>query len=206
MSIRVEKLSEDKVKSMGIRSWPIWTKEASIFDWHYDEQEQCLFLEGEVTVTAEGQNVSFGKGDFVDLSSPMKEADKLLEELEKGADVAIGSRAKRQKGVEVQQSLRRYVSGRIFNLFVQSLVLPGIQDSQCGFKCFTRDAAHKLFSAQKLDGFSFDVEVLFLARKLGLRIVEVPVMWSQGVDSKVSLLRDSTRMLGDLVRIKGLHA
>lgn len=65
LTIKVERLSEDKLKSLDVFSWPIWTKEPSTFDWHYDSQEQCLFLEGEVTVTAEGQSVSFGKGDFV---------------------------------------------------------------------------------------------------------------------------------------------
>ena len=65
LTIKVEKLTEDKLKSLGVFSWPIWTKEPSSFDWHYDEQERCYFLEGEVTVTTEGQSVSFGRGDFV---------------------------------------------------------------------------------------------------------------------------------------------
>ena len=140
-----------------------------------------------------------------DLSAPIKEVDRLTAALEKGADVAIGSRATGGKDCDVRQSLKRHVSGRIFNFFVQLLVLPGIQDSQCGFKCFTREAAQKLFSAQKLDGFSFDVEVLYLARKSGYKIAEVPVMWSQGPDSRVSLFRDSILMLKDLFKIKKLH-
>ena len=65
LTIKVERLADDKLKSQGVLSWPIWTKEPSTFDWHYDEQERCYFLEGEVTVTAEGQSASFGKGDFV---------------------------------------------------------------------------------------------------------------------------------------------
>ena len=98
--------------------------------------------------------------------------------------------------------MKRRISGRIFNFFVQLLVLPGILDSQCGFKCFTSEAAQKLFRAQRLDGFSFDVEVLYLARQSGYKIAEVPVMWSQGTDSRVSLLRDSVRMVRDLFNIK----
>lgn len=141
----------------------------------------------------------------VDLSSPIKEADKLVSVLERGADVAIGSRARRSRGADVQQSFRRTLSGRIFNFFVQLLVLPGIADTQCGFKLFKRQAGRDLFSVQKLDGFSFDVEVLWLARRKGYKIAEVPVMWSQGEDSKVSLFRDSFRMLGDLFKIKRLH-
>ena len=140
-----------------------------------------------------------------DLSAPIKEVDKLIRALEKGAQVAIGSRAIREKGCDVRQSMKRRISGRIFNFFVQLLVLPGVLDSQCGFKCFTQDAAQKLFRAQKLDGFSFDVEVLYLARRFGYQIAEVPVMWSQGTDSRVSFLRDSTRMLKDLFTIKKIH-
>ena len=140
-----------------------------------------------------------------DLSAPIKEADRLTAALEKGVDVAIGSRATGDKDCDIRQSVKRHISGRIFNFFVQRLVLPGIKDSQCGFKCFTHEAAQKLFSAQKLEGFSFDVEVLYLARKSGYRIAEVPVMWSQGPDSRVSLFRDSILMLRDLFKIKKLH-
>ena len=140
-----------------------------------------------------------------DLSAPIKEVDKLLAALEKGADVAIGSRAARAPGCDVRQSFKRHVSGRIFNWIVRRLVLPDIRDSQCGFKCFRRAAADSLFAKQELDGFSFDVEVLYLARKAGLKISEVPVMWSQGADSRVSLIRDSIRMVRDLFKIKKLH-
>ena len=157
------------------------------------------------------QGILQSRGRYVlltdaDLSSPIKESDHLIAELETGADVAIGSRALRKKDCDVRQSLKRRISGRIFNFFVQLLVLPGIHDSQCGFKCFTREAAQKLFSAQKLDGFSFDVEVLYLARRFGYKIAEVPMMWSQGADSRVSLFRDSILMLKDLFKIKKMHA
>ncbi len=141
-----------------------------------------------------------------DLSAPIKEVDRLIAALNNGAQVAIGSRAVRQKNCDVRQSFKRHVSGRIFNFFVQLLVLPGIHDSQCGFKCFTRQTAQKLFLAQQLEGFSFDVEVLYLARKFGYKTVEVPVMWSQGADTRVSLFRDALRMLKDLFKIKKLHA
>ncbi len=141
----------------------------------------------------------------VDLSTPIKEVDKLVNELDRGADVAIGSRAVKARGCDVRQSFKRALSGRIFNFFVQLLVLRGIGDTQCGFKCFRRAAAADLFAAQKIDGFSFDVEVLYLARKRGYKIAEVPVMWSQGLHSKVDLFRDSIRMMGDLFRIKSFH-
>jgi dolichyl-phosphate beta-glucosyltransferase len=156
------------------------------------------------------QGVQASAGRFIlltdaDLSSPIKEVDKLMAALERGADVAIGSRALRAKGCDVRQSPKRWLAGRVFNALVRLAVLPGIRDSQCGFKLFTDEAAKKLFSVQKLDGFSFDVEVLYLARRLGLRIAEVPVMWSEGRDSKVRLLRDSAQMARDLFRIKRLH-
>lgn len=140
-----------------------------------------------------------------DLSAPIKEIDKLLAALENGADLAIGSRALRAKDCDVRQSLKRHISGRVFNAFVRALVLPGIHDSQCGFKCFTNQAAKKLFSEQKLDGFCFDVEILYLARRAGLRVVEVPVMWSEGRESKIRLARDSARMLKDLFLIRRFH-
>ena len=157
------------------------------------------------------QGMLEAKGRYIlltdaDLSSPIKESDKLVAALERGSDVAIGSRAVREEGCDVQQSLKRRIAGRIFNFFVQLLVLPGIRDSQCGFKCFTNEAAQKLFRAQKLDGFSFDVEVLYLARKSGYQIAEVPVMWIQGEDSRVSFFRDSTRMLKDLFKINKIHS
>jgi dolichyl-phosphate beta-glucosyltransferase len=140
-----------------------------------------------------------------DLSTPIKEVDKLIAVLEGGQDVAIGSRALRERGCDVQQSLKRHVSGRIFNFFVRILVLKGFRDTQCGFKCFKKAAAVALFNRQKLDGFAFDVELLYLARKHGYFVKEVPVMWKQGADSRVSLLRDSTRMVGDLFKIRRLH-
>ena len=140
-----------------------------------------------------------------DLSSPIKEVDKLIHKINQGVDIAIGSRVKRARGCDVRQSFKRALSGRIFNFFVRLLVMRGIRDTQCGFKCFRRIAAHDLFASQKLDGFSFDVEILYLARKKGYKISEVPVMWAQARESKVSLFRDSFRMLGDLFRIKSIH-
>ncbi len=151
------------------------------------------------------------KGRYVlmtdaDLSAPIKEIDKLLKAIEAGADVAIGSRARRSPGADVRQSFKRRVAGRIFNALVGLTVMRGIQDTQCGFKCFTRQAADLLFERQKLDGFAFDVELLYLARKNGLKVAEVPVMWQEGADSRIRLFRDSRLMFKDLFRIRRLHA
>jgi dolichyl-phosphate beta-glucosyltransferase len=153
-------------------------------------------------MAAHGEHIYIADAD---MSSPIKEVDKLVAALESGADVAIGSRAKRVPGCDVRQSFKRVLSGRIFNALVQLLVLPGIRDSQCGFKCFRRETARKLFSAQKLDGFAFDVEVLYLARLAGMRIDEIPIMWAESGESKVNLVRDAAAMIKDLLRIKSLH-
>ena len=170
---------------------------------HYDTNKGKGYACRQGMLAAKGRYVLLTDAD---LSSPIKESDKLIWALEKGADVAIGSRAVHEEGCDVRQTLKRRIAGRIFNFFVQMLVLPGIHDSQCGFKCFTQEAAQKLFSTQKLDGFSFDVEVLYLARKFGYKIAEVPVMWAQGADSRVSFFRDSLRMVNDLFKVKKLHA
>ena len=137
-----------------------------------------------------------------DLSAPIKELDKLTKALNEGYDIAIGSRALKSPGGDVQQSFKRWLAGRIFNGVVRTLALRGISDTQCGFKCFKKQAAHELFRAQKLDGFSFDVEVLRLAQKRGLRIKEVPVMWRQARDSRVRLFHDSLKMVRDLFYLR----
>ncbi len=140
-----------------------------------------------------------------DLSSPIKEIEKLLVPLEEGADIAIGSRAVRSPGADVQQTFKRWIAGRIFNGIVRSVLLRGFQDTQCGFKCFRRDPAMRLFGAQKLDGFSFDVEILYLAQKAGMKVCEVPVMWRQGQATRVRLFKDSFSMTRDLFLIRHYH-
>lgn len=138
----------------------------------------------------------------VDLSTPMKEVQFLLDTLGQGFDVVIGSRALKARGCDVQQSFRRHLAGRIFNLCVRAIVLRGFYDTQCGFKCFRADAAKALFERQTLDGFAFDVEILCLARMNSYRIREIPVMWKEGQKSRVKIFRDSFVMLGDLFRLR----
>jgi glycosyltransferase involved in cell wall biosynthesis len=96
----------------------------------------------------------------------------------------------------------RHMMGRVFNFVVQLLAIPGIQDTQCGLKCFTAESAHRVFSLQTVDGFGFDVEILFIARKLGYRIREVPITWSHRESSRVDPVRDTLRMLGDILRVR----
>ena len=137
----------------------------------------------------------------VDLSTPIEEAAKLRAALTRGADVAIGSRRLAESDIQARQPWLREVAGRTFSGLVSILLLPGIRDSQCGFKAFRRSAARELFGRQRLEGFGFDAEVLWLARRLGYRIAEVPIVWRDDRRSNVRLLRDSGGMLLDLGRI-----
>lgn len=120
---------------------------------------------------------------------------------ERRAPVVIGSRegfgARR-----IGEPIYRHLMGRVFNGVVQALAVPGIEDSQCGFKAFSRDAAHAIFGRQRIDGFGFDVEVLYLARRLGYPIRVVPLRWEHKENSRVAPVRDTLLMLSDVVRVR----
>ena len=137
-----------------------------------------------------------------DLSTPIEEAAKLRAALDAGADVAIGSRRLAQSDVQVRQPWLRGLAGRTFSRVVSFLLLPGIGDSQCGFKAFRRPVARELFARQRLGRFTFDAEVLWLARYLGYRIAEIPIVWRDDPRSQVRLVRDSFGMLVDLGRVR----
>jgi dolichyl-phosphate beta-glucosyltransferase len=136
-----------------------------------------------------------------DLSTPIEELPRLMDELDRGADVAIGSRAVEGARIEIHQPAYREAMGRVFNQLVQILLLPGLKDTQCGFKLFTARAARQCFGACRLDGFSFDVEALYVARRLGLRVAEVPVVWRNDEASRVSL-GGGGAAFADLIRIR----
>jgi dolichyl-phosphate beta-glucosyltransferase len=148
------------------------------------------------------------RGRFVlftdaDASAPLPEASKLLAVLETGAaDVAIGSRELPDSDLARPQPRHRRVMGWLFRQLVRLLVVRGFRDTQCGLKAFTREAAQAIFRRQTLDGFAFDVEAIFLARRLGYRVAEVPVRWLDSGESRVRPLRDGLRMVCDLVRIR----
>lgn len=138
-----------------------------------------------------------------DNSTPIEEVEKLLAAMRRRrAHVAIASRAMKESQLEVRQPLHREMMGRLFNLIVQVLALPGIRDTQCGFKLFTRRAAEQIFPRQQMPGFSFDVEILLLARRAGYRIAEVPVRWIDNPDSRVSPVKDSLRVFRDVLKIR----
>lgn len=151
--------------------------------------------------------VEAAKGDEIlvtdaDLSTPIEELDKLRAALSGGAGVAIASRALRGSRVEVAQPIYRVLMGKGFNLIVQAVLLPGIWDTQCGFKLFRADVAHRIFAHLRTDGFGYDPEVLYRARKQGVKIVEVPVVWRNSAPTKVSPIRSSLDMLKHVVRVR----
>lgn len=140
----------------------------------------------------------------VDLSTPLSEWVKLAERLP-SHPVAIGSRGLGEDLVRRKQPFYRRLAGKTGNVLVRLLVVPGIRDTQCGFKLFQGDLARSLFADTQIDRFAYDMEVLFLARRRGVTIAEVPVLWFNSPESKVSLVRDLPRTLWDLLRIRWIH-
>ncbi len=136
-----------------------------------------------------------------DMSTPIQELDTLQKALTDGAQIAIASRAVTGANVEKHQSILRESSGRFFNLLVRLLHLPGIKDTQCGFKLFSAKAAEAAFRESRLDGFAFDVEALVLAHRAGFSIREVPVTWRNDEQSKVSFSRGLLAFV-DLFRLR----
>jgi dolichyl-phosphate beta-glucosyltransferase len=152
------------------------------------------------------------RGDYIlftdaDLSTPIEEVEKLLAALEGPCDVAIGSRVQ-PDGYDMRSSqpcYRRLV-GRFYHLVAWLLVIRDVKDTQAGFKCFKRDAAHRLFGLSKLNSIIFDVEVLYLAQKLGYRVCEVPVSWTNAAGSRMRVTpKHALTVISDLIRIRLMH-
>ncbi|HWF43853.1 MAG TPA: dolichyl-phosphate beta-glucosyltransferase [Candidatus Kapabacteria bacterium] len=142
-----------------------------------------------------------------DFSTPVQEVAKIIPLIDSGEyDVVIGSRAAEGRAlVKKHQPWYREAMGRFYNVLVQLFVFRGIRDTQCGFKGFNEHAAAILFSKQKVDGFSFDVEILYLARRYGYRIREIAIEWYNDERSTVGAVSDSARMFWELLRIRKLH-
>jgi dolichyl-phosphate beta-glucosyltransferase len=175
----------------------------------YARRHPSLRLE-QIAVRGKGVAVRTGmlraEGAFrflcdADLSMPVEEFERFFPPILEDSDIAIGSR-------EVLGARRfgepgyRHLTGRVFSLAVKLLVMRGLEDTQCGFKCFRAAAAEDLFSRQRFNGWSFDVEVLYLARRRGYRIHEVPISWYYQSDSRIRLASDSLNMFADLLRIR----
>src|SRR5436190_702579 len=138
-----------------------------------------------------------------DLSTPLEETPRVIEPIANGeVDIAFGSRALDRRLIGQHQPWRREQAGRIFNLLVRLATDLPFWDTQCGFKAFRMDACRPILEAACIDGFAFDVELLFLARRVGLRIREIPVRWNHSAGSKVRLFQDSLRMLGEIVTLR----
>ena len=171
-SVRLIKLMENRGKGCAVRTGMLAAKGAL-----------CLFTDA-------------------DGATPIRELERLERAITDGADIAIGSRTARDPTRTVQAQAFRKISGAIFNIAVRSLGVSGITDTQCGFKLFRAPVARALFSVLQCDGFSFDVELLFLGQRWKYRIDEVPVHWTEQAGSKVRIARDGRRMLCDIWTVR----
>ncbi len=136
-----------------------------------------------------------------DLSMPITEINRFLPPALTEFDIAIASR-EAPGAVRYNEPAYRHFVGRVFNIMIRLIALPGLHDTQCGFKCFHATVAEDLFRRQTLTGWSFDVEVLFIAKQRGYHITELPIPWFFNPDSKVDVIRDSYQMAMDLIRIR----
>ena len=149
-------------------------------------------------LAAQGEYRFMADADF---SMPVEEIRKFLSGGKPLAPVAIASR-EAPGSKRIGEPFYRHLIGRVYNFLVRMLVLPGLQDTQCGFKCFSAEAAQAIFPLQRLEGWSFDVEVLTIARQLGFEITEVPITWHYQPGSRMHLLGDSLQMAKDLFTIR----
>lgn len=149
-------------------------------------------------LSARGEYVFFADADW---AMPVTELPKFLPPQQNGFDVAIGSR-EGVGAVRYNEPAYRHLMGRVFNFLVKILAVPGFEDTQCGFKCFHRSVVNELFSRQTIDGFGFDVEVLYIARKRGYKIIEVPIHWYAQSESKVHPVKDTLRMIQDIFTVR----
>ena len=141
-----------------------------------------------------------------DLSSPIEESKKLFAAIDRGADVTFGSRWLQAELQTERQPLYRQVFGRIFNLVMRIILGLKYKDTQCGFKAFTRKAAHQIFSRQMIDRWGFDPEILFLAEKFGYKVSEVPVEWAHDNRSKINPVTDGAKMVWEMLRVRWADA
>jgi len=150
-------------------------------------------------LNARGEVLLFSDAD---LSSPIEEAPKLFSAVRDGADIAIGSRWLRPELMTLRQSLLRQFYGRVYNLAIRIILGLTQRDTQCGFKAFTREAAHKIFPRQQIERWGFDPELLYLARRFDLKVKEVPIAWAHVEGTRISPLRDGMRMFGEVLKIR----
>ena len=185
-----------------------------------ETEKSELFREGKARVVSYEENKGKGyavktgilesKGEYVlvcdaDMSTPIEEVERLVEVTGEGHDIVIGSRGMEASEVRIHQPWYREKMGKVFNLFVTTLLMGGFKDTQCGFKLFKGDVARLIAQKLKIDGFCFDVEMLYLANKLGYSVKEMGVIWNNSPHSKVEIIDSSVGMFFDLFKIKRLH-
>ena len=149
-------------------------------------------------LAANGEYLFMADADF---SMPVSEIAKFLPPQLSQYDVAIGSR-EAAGAVRYNEPAYRHLMGRVFNFYVKFFAIPGFEDTQCGFKCFRREVALDILPSQTIDGWAFDVELLYIALRHGYRVVEVPVEWYYGENSRVSPVRDTINMIREVLRIR----
>lgn len=160
--------------------------------------------QGKGAAVRTGMLASTGQYLFIadaDLSMPIEEVNKFLPPALNGYDVAIGSR-EAPGAVRYDEPEYRHLMGRVFNFIVKVLAVPGFQDTQCGFKCFRREPGLDLFASQTIDGWAFDVELLYIAQRRGYEVVEVPINWYYRQNSRISPLRDAIDMVREVLKIR----
>jgi dolichyl-phosphate beta-glucosyltransferase len=176
----------------------------------YAEVNPCIRMVSNPGNRGKGYSVRNGmlhaKGKLLlftdaDLSSPIEEALKLCDAITQGADVAIGSRWLQAKLQTQRQPLYRQLFGRVFNRLLRTMLALPYKDTQCGFKAFTRPAAQAIFPLQQIERWGFDPEVLFLARRFGFKIIEVPVAWAHREGTRINPLSDGPKMLLEMVTV-----
>jgi dolichyl-phosphate beta-glucosyltransferase len=149
---------------------------------------------------ANGEIVGFLDGDY---KTPIEEMEKLLPWLSQGIDLVVGSRALADSRIEVQAPWFRRVGSHVFAVGLRALIgLPHVHDTQCGFKFFTAQAAHDIFGNARVDGYMVDIEILWLAQRLGLKVKEVGVVWTDDADSRLDLVRGNIRNCIELLQIR----
>jgi len=136
----------------------------------------------------------------VDLSMPVEELSKFIPATNQSFDIAIASR-EAEGAVRYHEPEYRHIGGRLINFAIRLLILPGLNDTQCGFKCFRADVVESIFPSQRISGWSFDIEILFIARKRGYKIEEVPIHWYFDPETKLRATSDAIRMLRDIFLI-----
>jgi glycosyltransferase involved in cell wall biosynthesis len=166
-------------------------------------------IRGKGAAVRKGMEVAKGEYHFMcdaDLSMPITEVNRFLPPILSGVDIAIASR-EAPGAIRFNEPTYRHLVGRVFNAQIRLFALPELQDTQCGFKCFRAAVGNELFRFQTINGWSFDVELLFIAQRRGYRILEVPIPWYYNAETKVSVVKDSFQMGIDIlkVRLNGLR-